>query len=78
MGAPPRSTQFTVCNDPSDAACHGNAEGRIEDHLSYYTPIGMCGKPYYGTNDTVADAYLSTASSACVALCSCSRPGDLR
>ncbi|TNY23115.1 hypothetical protein DMC30DRAFT_444650 [Rhodotorula diobovata] len=55
---------FTVCNDPSDAACHGNAEGRIEDHLSYYTPIGMCGKPYYGTNDTVADAYLSTASSA--------------
>ncbi|GAA5903442.1 hypothetical protein JCM8208_001921 [Rhodotorula glutinis] len=55
---------FTVCNDPSDEACHGTAGGPIDDHLSYYTPIGQCGKPYYGTNDTVAEAYLATASSA--------------
>ncbi|BGP51655.1 hypothetical protein JCM10450v2_007605 [Rhodotorula kratochvilovae] len=55
---------FTVCDDPSDAACHGDAAGSIDDHLAYYTPIGMCGKPYYGTNVTVQEAYLSTASQA--------------
>ncbi|POY70305.1 hypothetical protein BMF94_6691 [Rhodotorula taiwanensis] len=53
---------YYVCNTENDPECLGGDS--YEDHLGYYTPIGMCGKPYYGTNDTVELGYLSSASSA--------------
>ncbi|BGP20066.1 hypothetical protein JCM10213_003550 [Rhodosporidiobolus nylandii] len=53
---------YEVCNSATDAACLGGQS--YEDHLEYYTPIGFCGNPYYGSNTTVEDAYAQSASSA--------------
>ncbi|GAA5992178.1 hypothetical protein JCM11641_007788 [Rhodosporidiobolus odoratus] len=53
---------YDVCNAATDPNCLGGQN--YEDHLEYYTPIGQCGAPYYGANQTVEDAYLATASSA--------------
>ncbi|GAA5880062.1 hypothetical protein JCM8547_001488 [Rhodosporidiobolus lusitaniae] len=53
---------YQVCNYAEDPNCLGGEE--LEDHLEYYTPIGYCGQPYYGSNKTIEDAYLASASSA--------------
>ncbi|GAA5993213.1 hypothetical protein JCM10908_004509 [Rhodotorula pacifica] len=53
---------YDVCNSATDPNCLGGDS--YEDHLGYYTPIGKCGAPYYGTNDTVELGYLSSASAA--------------
>ncbi|BGP35342.1 hypothetical protein JCM10296v2_007178 [Rhodotorula toruloides] len=55
---------YTVCNDPTNQECAGTVGGNFTDHLAYYTPVGMCGKPYWGSNDTVEASYESTASQA--------------
>ncbi|BGP11353.1 hypothetical protein JCM10049v2_007258 [Rhodotorula toruloides] len=55
---------YTVCNDPTNQECAGTVGGNFTDHLAYYTPIGMCGKPYWGSNDTVEASFESTASQA--------------
>ncbi|BGO95593.1 hypothetical protein NBRC10512_006760 [Rhodotorula toruloides] len=55
---------YTVCNDPTNQECAGTVGGNFTDHLAYYTPIGMCGKPYWGSNDTVEASFQSTASQA--------------
>ncbi|GAA6037590.1 hypothetical protein JCM8097_006129 [Rhodosporidiobolus ruineniae] len=53
---------YYVCNDATDPECLGG--NNSEDGYAYYTPIGKCGQPYYGTNLTVEDEYISTASAA--------------
>uniref|UniRef100_A0A0K3CUC5 BY PROTMAP: gi/472585768/gb/EMS23319.1/ protein of lipase, class 3 family [Rhodosporidium toruloides NP11] gi/647400544/emb/CDR46103.1/ RHTO0S12e00474g1_1 [Rhodosporidium toruloides] n=1 Tax=Rhodotorula toruloides TaxID=5286 RepID=A0A0K3CUC5_RHOTO len=55
---------YAVCNDASEAECAGTVGGNFTDHLAYYTPIGMCGKPYWGSNTTVEESFQSTASQA--------------
>ncbi|GAA6021384.1 hypothetical protein JCM10207_002030 [Rhodosporidiobolus poonsookiae] len=53
---------FDVCNYATDANCLGGDS--LEDHTEYYTPIGYCGHPYYGSNTTIEDAWLASASSS--------------
>ncbi|GAA5904620.1 hypothetical protein JCM6882_004923 [Rhodosporidiobolus microsporus] len=53
---------FEVCNYATDPECTGGDD--LTDHYEYYTPVGYCGKPYYGSNETVELAYLSSVSSA--------------
>ncbi|GAA5877503.1 hypothetical protein JCM3774_005891 [Rhodotorula dairenensis] len=53
---------FEICNTATDPNCLGGDS--YEDHLGYYTPIGKCGAPFYGTNDTIELGYLTSASSA--------------
>ncbi|GAA5821125.1 hypothetical protein JCM11251_001975 [Rhodosporidiobolus azoricus] len=53
---------FEVCNYAQDPECLG---GDSElDHLAYYTAIGACGEPIWGSNATIQESYLSSASSA--------------
>ncbi|GAA5969198.1 hypothetical protein JCM8115_004314 [Rhodotorula mucilaginosa] len=53
---------YDICNTATDPNCLGGDS--YEDHLGYYTPIGKCGAPFYGTNDTIELGYLTSASSA--------------